>query len=710
MKAGNKIVHPKAFLVFFSVVFFQVFALGQAKDTFYPEPPLIPAEIKFADNIIQIIYQGKNILTAKLEYSGAGPVFNRIVDEKNGAINQVLKITAVDKPIRIQGMMITSPEGFPCESDKRNDALQMVRNSVGLSQSLLNNAVYDRRYDWLLSVDFPCKSRIISSGSQNDQNIFDFSASGREIIIRFRPYFYNKHKGLSYFEPWHYQVWEKPVAGWCSWFAFFRDIDEAKIRHTADVLNQTLVPFGLEYLQIDDGYQQEPAGLPETWLIPNEKFPSGLENLGSYIHSKGMKPGIWTYASFHQEDFALKNPEYFVKDDAGNPAKGNWVGFVLDGSKPATLNDIIKPIYSGLENTGWEYYKVDALRHLRYEGYNSFSEYFSNKGLNCVEVYRDFVKTIRKAVTRDHFMLACWGIRPELTGIVDGCRIGNDGYGYGGLAQYNSFNNVVWRNDPDHIELSETEAYRSTMVTSLCGALFMLTDKPEIYLTERVEPAKRTLPVPFTLPGQVYEIDPSRSSQLYRVDSELSGSGPRVFDADQAAVCDLYLLEINKPFENWIVLGRTGESEETFNLSDLGLNPEKEYLVFEFWTKKYLGSFTSGFVPGKIDPKYNCQLFCIRERLPHPQLLATNRHITCGGPDLENIFWKKNALIGQSRLVAGDVYEIYFTEPDSFPFKSFNCLDAAIIDNKKQGIVRKISIKSAQNQTVNWSVEYTSNE
>jgi len=685
---------------------FQFSAKAQTTTFFFPVPQLKPAEIKFADNLIQIIYQGKSILSAKLEYSGESLIFSQLVDEKDGVINQVFKITSNDKPVHVQGLINSSEEGFPCESDKRNDALPMVRNSVGLSHNLLNNAVYDRRYDWLISVDYPVKIQITPQETQNNENIFEFSVTGREIIIRLRPYFYNKHKGLTYFEPWTYQVWQKPVAGWCSWFAYFRDIDEVKIKHTADILQQTLVPFGLEYLQIDDGYQQEPAGLSETWLKPNEKFPSGLENLSSYIHLKGMKPGIWTYASFHQEDFARKNPEYFVRDEAGNPAKGNWVGFVLDGSNQKTLDEIIKPIYRGLEKTGWEYFKVDALRHLRYEGYNSFPEYFDKKGIDRVEVYRDFVKTIRNTISKNNFMLACWGIRPELTGIVDGCRIGNDGFGYGGLAQYNSFNNVVWRNDPDHIELSETEAYRSTMVTSLCGALFMLTDKPEIYLTPIVEPAKRTLPVPFTLPGQIYDVDPSRSSQLFRVDSEMSGSGPRVFDADQAAVCGLYLLEINKPFENWLVLGRTDENTEKLNFADLGLNPEKEYLIFEFWTKQYSGSFTGSFIPGSIDTKYNCQVFCIRERLVHPQILATNRHISCGSPDLENVIWDKNTLSGQSLVVGGDVYEIYLTDPETFAFKSFTCADAEIVSNKKSGFIRKISLKSNESKVVKWAVEY----
>ena len=79
-------------------------------------------------------------------------------------------------------------------------------------------------------------------------------------------------------------------------------------------------------------------------------------------------------------------------------------------------------------------------------------------------------------------------------GLVDACRIGDDGFAYAGLAQYNSFNNIVWRNDPDHIELNE-DAYRSTLVTSLTGSLFMLTDKPAVYRTPAVEPAKRTVPV-----------------------------------------------------------------------------------------------------------------------------------------------------------------------------------------------------------------------
>jgi len=239
-------------------------------------------------------------------------------------------------------------------------------------------------------------------------------------------------------------------------------------------------------------------------------------------------------------------------------ARGNWIRHILDATVPAALDGVVKPIYRGLREDGFEYFKVDALRHLRYEGYNTFSDYFRKKGLDVATAYRKYVQTIRDLIGRDYFMLGCWGVRPELVGLIDGCRLGTDGFSFAGLSQYNSFNNVVWRNDPDHIELSEAEAYRSTMVTSLTGSLMLLTDKPEVYRTPAVEPAKRSAPVLFTLPGQIFDVDPSRSQNLWRVDTEVSGKEPKVFDAGLVPVCHLYLLEVNRPFEDWMVLGRTG--------------------------------------------------------------------------------------------------------------------------------------------------------
>jgi hypothetical protein len=353
-------------------------------------------------------------------------------------------------------------------------------------------------------------------------------------------------------------------------------------------------------------------------------------------------------------------------------ARGNWIDHPLDATVPAALDALVRPIYRGLRQMGWEYFKLDALRHLRYEGYNSFRDHFAAPSLDPARALRRYVAAVRDEVGRHQFLLACWGVRPELIGLVDGCRLGTDGYSYAGLAQYNSFNNVVWRNDPDHIELSDREAWRSTMVTSLTGSLFLLTDKPERYRTPFVEPAKRTAPVLFTLPGQLYDVDPSRSSALARVDGEVSGRDPKPFDAGLTPAVDLFLLEINRSFESWVVLGRTGERVTRIAFADLGLDPAKRYLVFEFWGQELLGSFAETFPPGAL-PARNAQAFIIREQLDRPQLAATSRHVTGGGVDLRDVSWGDSVLTGRSQVVAGDPYEVFLTEPPGWVLTAFRC-------------------------------------
>ena len=54
---------------------------------------------------------------------------------------------------RSPGTVTASAEAFPCESDRPVRALPVVRHSSGPSRSRLNQAVYDRRWDWVLSVD-----------------------------------------------------------------------------------------------------------------------------------------------------------------------------------------------------------------------------------------------------------------------------------------------------------------------------------------------------------------------------------------------------------------------------------------------------------------------------------------------------------------------------------------------------------------------------
>jgi hypothetical protein len=672
-----------------------------------PAPPNAPAEFALEGTRLIVRYNGRTILTGTITDRGGGFTSGELRDEQGGKVSQVFTLTSrTAQELALADTISGSEEAFPCEADRDPEEPGIVRFSLGLSHSQLNRAVYDRQSDWVLSIDSPAQVRIVPLEGAGNEHRFQLVVLGEEISLRFRPRFYQKHRGLAFFEPWTYRVWTKPVVGWCSWFAYRDQISDASVKQAADVLAETLKPYGLEYLQIDDGYQRNPVGSPDRWLTPNVRFPLGLKNLRDYIRSRGLRPGIWTNVSVQQESLALAHPYFFLTDDAGRPIRSRWIGYSVDGNNPQALYELVRPLYRELHAMGWEYFKVDALRHLRYEGYNSHRSYFTSRKTDLVEAFRNLVSAIRAEIGPDRFLLGCWGIRPELVGIIDGCRLGGDGFSLASLTQFNSFNNVVWRNDPDHIELSDADAYRACMVTSLTGSLFMLTDRPERYQTEWVEAAKRSMPVLFTLPGQLFDLDPSRSSHLDRVGSEMSGSGERVFDASRSSPYDLFLLEINRFFENWVLLGRVGESHPFIRFRDLGLDPSREYVVFEFWTKSYIGSFTGGFAPGRIDSRYHCQLFCIRERSNAPQLLATSRHITCGSYELASLSWSAHSLSGVSSVIPTEPYILYILEPTGVQFKTAECEGAILAHTTKHGLIREVVLKSDGANTVTWHIKY----
>ena len=424
----------KIFHFILAVLFLSGFCLGQDN-----APPNSPALVSLDNNVLTLKYEGKMLFHGSIQTNADQYTWHSVVDDRNGIVNQVVVFTSRDwnVPFIMNGEISGSGESFPCEADRRPRGIDIVRHSYGMSHSLLNRAVYDRNRDWVVSFDYYANVTITPDPAKEGR--FQFTAKGNEVILRFRPHYYQKHRGLEYFQPWTYTVWQKPVVGWCSWFAYHQDITEENIKHTADVLSTALKPYGYEYLQIDDGYQRG-QGLPELWLQPNEKFPGGLKNLAGYIQSKGLSPGIWTNVAFDQRDFAEQHKDWFVLDGNDSLATGNWIDLSIDGSNQQALDTIIRPVYSGLRQMGWSYFKVDALRHLRYEGYNAHMEYFQKKNRDRIETYRAVVKTIRNEIGRDNYMLGCRGIRPELAGLIDGCRIGDDGFSYAGLAQYNSFN------------------------------------------------------------------------------------------------------------------------------------------------------------------------------------------------------------------------------------------------------------------------------
>ena len=87
-----------------------------------------------------------------------------------------------------------------------------------------------------------------------------------------------------------------PTMGWSSWNTFALNINENLIRQQADAMHQSgLQKAGYLYVNIDDGYW-DGRGEDGHLRLNTKLFPSGMRSLVDYIHSLGLKAGIYSDA------------------------------------------------------------------------------------------------------------------------------------------------------------------------------------------------------------------------------------------------------------------------------------------------------------------------------------------------------------------------------------------------------------------------------
>ena len=90
---------------------------------------------------------------------------------------------------------------------------------------------------------------------------------------------------------------QKPPMGWNSWNTFGPNINEKVVRDTADAfITKGLKDAGYEYVVIDDCWSLRDRGTDGRIVPDPEKFPSGMKALADYIHSKGLKFGMYSCA------------------------------------------------------------------------------------------------------------------------------------------------------------------------------------------------------------------------------------------------------------------------------------------------------------------------------------------------------------------------------------------------------------------------------
>lgn len=88
-----------------------------------------------------------------------------------------------------------------------------------------------------------------------------------------------------------------PPMGWNSWNTFETNIDEKLVKETADIMvSSGMEKAGYNYIVLDDGWMTKERD-KEGNLVPDPiKFPNGMKSLIQYVHSKGLKFGLYNCA------------------------------------------------------------------------------------------------------------------------------------------------------------------------------------------------------------------------------------------------------------------------------------------------------------------------------------------------------------------------------------------------------------------------------
>eukprot|EP00249_Psilotum_nudum_P018602 c26881_g1_i4 orf=116-1372(+) len=113
-----------------------------------------------------------------------------------------------------------------------------------------------------------------------------------------------------------------PQMGWNGWNHFHCDVDENLVREIADAMVSTgLHKLGYEYVNLD-GCWAESSRDNEGNLVPSKsKFPSGMKAVADYIHGKGLKFGIYSYAGV---SYGTGQPGSLGSEDRDATAFASW--------------------------------------------------------------------------------------------------------------------------------------------------------------------------------------------------------------------------------------------------------------------------------------------------------------------------------------------------------------------------------------------------
>jgi hypothetical protein len=141
----------------------------------------------------------------------------------------------------------------------------------------------------------------------------------------------------------------------------------------------------------------------------------------------------------------------------------------------------------------------------------------------------------------------------------------------------------------------------------------------------------------------------------------------------------------------------------------LGLDKNKSYHVYDFWNDNYCGIIMGSERLEQILRPGEARMLSVREKLDHPGVISTNRHIMQGYLDVTGTSWdpETRTLSGKSKLIADDPFVITIAAEGLIPEKSYckNSNTSSGLSTLSGGLVR-LTLTSSINLDEDWAVVF----
>ncbi|MFI5138811.1 MAG: glycoside hydrolase family 27 protein [Sphingobacteriales bacterium] len=187
----------------------------------------------------------------------------------------------------------------------------------------------------------------------------------KPVRIFFLALFAGTLAGTTLFAQKFNELAQTPPMGWNSWNTFQTNIDEPLLKGMVDTyVSSGMKDAGYTYFVLDDGWMSMERDKSGNLVADPKKFPNGMKAFADYVHSKGLKFGIYNCAG--------------TKTCAGYP-----------GTR-------------GFEYQDAALYASWGVDYLKFDWCNS-------EGINAKEAYTTMSKAIRAAGRPMVFSLCEWG-------------------------------------------------------------------------------------------------------------------------------------------------------------------------------------------------------------------------------------------------------------------------------------------------------------